>query len=198
MVGATKGRRLPYLLAGVLLVLGCAAGGVVVATSIGDSAPVLVLARPVAVGQVLSARDLREESLPSGSGLGFIPARFRSRAEGRPVAYSLPAGTPLTKNLLGAARVPAAGEAEAAVGLKAGQFPPGVRAGSRVSVVTVPGDASGSGDSVVWDATVTDVRDDNSGQTTVISLLMAESDARRLAAEPVGQISVVTVHGGGQ
>ena len=98
---ALRRRRLPYLLVGVLLILGCTAGGVVVATRIGDQEPVLVLTHAVSVGQVLSAEDLREDSVSAGNSLEFIPVKPRAEAVGHPVAYSLPAGTPLTRNLLG-------------------------------------------------------------------------------------------------
>ncbi|WP_222108767.1 SAF domain-containing protein [Streptomyces cupreus] len=187
----------------MLLVLGCAAGGVVVSTSVGHQEPVLVLARSVSVGQVLSDRDLREESVSADSALAFLPVRSRAEVEGRPVAYSLPAGTPLTKNLLGAAHIPPAGQAVAAVGLKAGQFPPGVQPGNRVTVVVAPtsGSATGSTSSSqvsAWDASVTDVRSDGTDQITLISLQMAREDARQLAAAPTDQFSVVMVHGGGQ
>lgn len=202
MASAPRPRRLPYLLVGLLLVLGCTAGGVVVATRVGHQEPVLVLARAVTVGQALSAQDLREESLSADSGLAFIPVRSRAKVEGQPVAYSLPAGTPLTKNVLGKAHVPPAGQAVAAVGLKAGQFPPGVQPGNRVTVVVTPtsGTAAGStsSSSQAWDASVTDVRSDSTDQTTVISLQMTLEDARQLAAAPTGQISVLMVHGGGQ
>jgi hypothetical protein len=121
---------------------------------------------------------------------------------GQPVAYSLPVETLLTKNLLGNAHIPPAGQAVAAVGLKAGQFPPGVQPGNRVTVVETS--ASGSTNSTTssssqeWDASVTDVRSDSTDQTTVVSLQMAQEDARQLAAAPTGQITVVLVHGGGQ
>ncbi|MFD8716894.1 SAF domain-containing protein [Streptomyces sp. NPDC059629] len=188
----------------MLLVLGCTAGGVVVATRIGDREPVLVLTRAVSAGQVLSAKDLREESISDDTSLAFIPSKARAEAVGHPVAYSLPAGTPLTRNLLGEAHVPPAGQAVAAVGLKAGQFPPGVQPGNRVSVVVTTaggasiGSPSSSSQVSAWDATVTDVRGDGADQTTVISLQMSQDDARQLAATSAGQISVVTVYGGGR
>ncbi|MEU6351101.1 SAF domain-containing protein [Streptomyces sp. NPDC047072] len=184
---------------GLLLVLGCAAGGVVVATAVGHQEPVLVLARSVSVGQVLSGEDLREESVSTDGGLAFIPVRSRAEAEGQPVAYSLPAGTPLTEDLLGAAHIPPAGLAVAAVGLKAGQFPPGVQPGNRVIVVVAPASADeASAPPSAWDASVTDVRNNSTDQITVVSLQMAQGDARRLASAPTGQISVVMVHGGGK
>ncbi len=55
-----------------------------------------------------------------------------------------------------------------------------------------------SSSSQEWDASVTDVRSDSTDQTTVISLQMAQEDARQLAAAPTGQITVVLVHGGEQ
>jgi hypothetical protein len=91
----------------------------------------------------------------------------------------------------------------AAVGLKAGQFPPNVQPGNHVTVVIAPPSdatstpASSSGISA-WNAVVTAVRTNGTDQTTVVSLQMAQADARALAAEPVGQVSVVVEHGGGQ
>ncbi|MEU6379282.1 SAF domain-containing protein [Streptomyces sp. NPDC046909] len=201
MTSAPRPRRLPYLLVGLLLILGCTAGGVVVATTVGHQEPVLVLARSVTVGQVLSDEDLREASVSADSGLAFIPVQSRAEAEGQPVAYSLPAGTPLTEDLLGEAHIPPTGQAVAAVGLKAGQFPPGVQPGNHVVVVVAPSNgssASTASPSSAWDASVTDVRNDSTDQITVISLQMTQGDARRLAAAPTGQISVVMVHGGGK
>ncbi|MEU6260194.1 SAF domain-containing protein [Streptomyces griseorubiginosus] len=169
------------------------------ATRVGHQEPVLVLARAVTVGQTLSDEDLREESVSTDSGLAFIPVRSRAEAEGQPVAYSLPAGTPLTEDLLGQAHVPPVGLAVAAVGLKAGQFPPGVQPGNHVIVVVAPTNANEtSTPSSAWDASVTDVRNNSTDQLTVISLQMVQEDARRLAAAPTGQISVVMVHGGGK
>ncbi|MEV0220734.1 SAF domain-containing protein [Streptomyces sp. NPDC050704] len=193
-------RSLPYLLLGVLLVLGCATGGVVVATQLGHREAVLVLARPVSVGQELSARDVREVSISVDSSLAVIPARSRSQVQGRAVAYSLPAGALLTRDVLGEARVPPPGQAVAAVGLKAGQYPPDLQAGNRVTVVVAATsdttDGSTSSRSSAWTATVTGVHSSTSDQVTAVSLQMARDDARQLAAAPTGQISVVMVHGG--
>lgn len=199
VAGVPRRRRLPYLLLGVLLVLGCSAGGVVVATQLGHRQEVLALARPVTVGQELSARDLRVVSVSTGTGLDVVPAGSKTKVEGRPVAYSLPAGALLTGDLLGDARVPPAGQAVAAVGLKAGQFPPELQAGNRVTVVVAPTPGATtdtpSASAASWQAVVTGVRTDDSAQTTVVSLQMAQADAQALAAEPVGQVSVVVVHG---
>lgn len=202
VAGVPRRRRLPYLLLGVLLVVGCSAGGVVVATQLGHRQEVLALARPVTVGQQLSARDLREVSVSTGTGLAVVPAASKATVEGRPVAYSLPAGALLTGDLLGNARVPPTGQAVAAVGLKAGQFPPELQAGNRVTVVIAPTPGAGtdtpSTSTAAWQAVVTGVRTDDAAQTTVVSLQMAQADARALAAQSAGQVSVVVVPGGGR
>ncbi|QNP74975.1 flagellar biosynthesis protein FlgA [Streptomyces roseirectus] len=200
LAGVSRRRQLPYLLLGVLLVVGCSAGGVVVAAQVGEQEGVLVLARPVSVGQVLSDREVREVGLSAGRGLDLIPAGSRSAAVGRPVAYTLPAGTLLTRDVLGPARVPPTGQAVVAVGVKAGRFPPGVQPGNRVTVVATPDTESGTSQAGVsaWEATVTGVHADAADQSAVLSLLMAEADARLVAALPDGRISVVTVPGVGR
>ena len=161
----------------------------------------LVLARPVTVGQVLSAADVREARI-SADGLDTIPAGAKDSVLGRPVAYSLPAGTVLSRAAVGAAQIPPPGEAIAAVALKAGQFPTGLSPGSRVTVVVAPATSAVStaaaGGSRSWPATVVAVVAAETEQTTVVSLQLAEADARALAATPVGQVGVVTVNGTGR
>lgn len=195
-------RQLPHLLLGLVLVLGCATGGVIAGTQLGDREAVLMLVRSVGVGQELTARDVREVSVSADSGFTLIPASSLSQVEGRPMAYSLPAGAVLTREALGEARVPPAGRAVAAVGLEEGQFPAAVKPGNRVLVVIAPeADAGSDGEATepsAQSATVTEVRDEESGDTTVLSLQMTETDARQVAAAPQGRVSVVVVPGGGR
>ena len=68
LAGAPRQRRVPYLLVGILLVLGCAAAGVVVALRLGHRVPVLELARPVSVGQALTAQDVGRSMSRPGPG----------------------------------------------------------------------------------------------------------------------------------
>jgi len=139
--GPRRRRRVPYLLLGVVLVVGCAVAGLVADARVGSREPVLVLARPVTVGHVLAAEDVREVRI-SADGVDTLGAGDRDSVLGKPVAYSLPAGTVLSRAAVGAAQVPPPGEAIAAVALKAGQFPTGLSPGSRVTVV-VPRDQRG-------------------------------------------------------
>lgn len=202
--GSGRRRSVPYLLIGVLLVVVCAAGGVVAGMQLGQRESVLALARPVAVGDVVSAQDLKQVSIAVDSGMDVLPASSASSVVGQPIAYSLPAGSLLTRSELGSPQVPAQGKAIAAVGLKDGQFPPDLTPGTTVAVLTTPGlgatsgTSTGSGQSSSWTAVVTAVSSNPNDQTTVVSLQLSESDARALASAPAGQLSLVAISGGGQ
>ncbi|MEU5001543.1 hypothetical protein [Streptomyces sp. NPDC021622] len=200
MTSPPRLRRVPYLLVGVLLVLGCATGGVLVTLQLGDRETMLALARPVSVGQELTSRDLREVSLATDSGLDTFPARARGSVEGRLVAYSLPEGALLTESVLGSPETPPVGHAVTAIGLKPGYMPSELQPGNHVRVVAAPSEVSGkspaTSDGESWRATVVDVEADRDDQLTVVTLTLDEDDARRLAAAPEGAIRVVVVHGG--
>ncbi|GAA0505533.1 MULTISPECIES: hypothetical protein [Streptomyces] len=189
-----------YLPLGALLVLGCSAGGVVVALNLGHRQAVLALAHPVTVGQTLMERDLREVSLARGSGLAAISAGMTDRIVGRPAAYTMPKGTLLTESVLGAPQIPPRGKAVVAVGLKEGRFPAGLERGSRVAVVKVPEPEGGTTEpqlpdpsSPVWYATVVAVWGKERGKTAVVSLQLGEDEAREVAAFPTDSISVLLV-----
>jgi hypothetical protein len=197
-------RRIPYLLLGGILVVACTAAAVVVSTQLGDRGSVLMLARSVSVGQLLSSQDLRHVSIPADVGVDVVPAAESSTVLGRPVAYSMPAGTLLTRVVMGAPAIPAVGQAVAAVGLGAGQFPPTLSPGARVAVLVSAAEAplsSGSAAAPVaqWVATVVDVgASATDQQTTVVMLLLPDDDARALAVVPDGQVNLVAVSGGGR
>ncbi|AGP58308.1 hypothetical protein [Streptomyces rapamycinicus] len=189
-----------YLPLGALLVLGCSAGGVVVALNLGHRQAVLALAHPVTVGQTLMERDLREVNLARGSGLAAIPSGATDRIVGRPAAYTMPKGTLLTESVLGEPQVPPRGKAVVAVGVKEGRFPAGLERGSRVAVVQVPEPAGDSTEaplpkpsSPVWYATVVAAWGKERGETAVVSLQLGEDEAREVAASPTDSISVLLV-----
>ncbi|GAB3365904.1 MULTISPECIES: SAF domain-containing protein [Amycolatopsis] len=200
-------RRIPYLLLGVVLVIACAAAAVIVSIQLDNRQPVLVLARPVTVGHLLSAPDFRQVSVSADVGLDAVPAAESSTVVGRPAAFSLPAGTLLTRGSLGPPAIPVDGQAIAAVALKAGQFPPALAPGARVAVLVSSGSAStGTASSnpgqvavpiAQWTATVSDVGAGPDPQSTVVSLQLPEANARQLAAAPAGQVSLVALSGGG-
>jgi SAF domain len=186
-------RSVPHLLVGALLVLACAAGVVLWSLAAGQRQRVLAAARPVPVGHVLSTADLREVSVAADPGVSTVAASQASTVIGRIMATSLPAGSLLTPEALGAALVPAPGQAITALALKAGAFPPELAPGARVAVVIVP-----SLSSAAWQATVISVTGRADEQTTVVSLQLTEAAARQVAAVPAGQLSVVLLPGGDQ
>ena len=127
--------RVPMLILGLLLVLGCGLGFGVVLTQVGRQQQVLVLADSVAVGHVLTASDLRLATVSQGtSGIDFIGAAEQSSVIGRPVAVAVPAGAPLVSSDLGNP-MPAQGEAVVAVLVKPGQAPPSLAPGASVWIV---------------------------------------------------------------
>lgn len=199
LTGGARRRSVPHLLLGVLLVVLCTVGGVFAGMQLANRENVLALAHSVAVGQILSAQDLKQVGLPSDSGVDFVPASAMSAVMGQPVAFSLPAGSLLTRSLLGAPLIPIPGKAIAAVGLKPGQFPPDLSPGTTVMVLTTqgqgatPSTTTGNGQTSSWTAVVAGVTTREAEQTTVVSLQLSESDARALATAPAGQLSLVAI-----
>lgn len=195
-------RRLPYLTAGVLLVVMCAAGAVVTVLAVGQRAPMLSLARPVDVGHVLGPQDLREVPLSADSDTDLIPAAQSRSVLGRPVAYSLPTGSLLTHAALGSPRIPPLGQAIVAVAAQPGQMPPDLAPGTRVTVIPTPDTNTGTTTSAPvggpWPGVVTDVSVPGSDQSTVVSLQMPVANARQVAAVPAGEVSLVAVERGGR
>ncbi len=204
--GNGRRRRVPYLVLGVLLVVVCAAGAVITVLQVGQREPMLSLARPVSVGHVLTPQDLRQVPLSADSGTDVIPANQAQSVVGQPVAFSLPAGTLLSRSALGQPQVPPPGQGVVAVAVKPGQFPPDVAAGTTVSVIVVPGNGTSTGTGSAsstasggpWSAVVTSVSPQGSDQSTVVSLQLPTASARQVAAIPSGQLSLVAVPAGGQ
>ena len=203
--GMKRRRSLPHLLLGVLLVLACAAAFLVVSLNSGNRVTVLALARPLAVGQVLATQDLKQVNVAVDAGVSVVDASQAASVVGKTMSASLPAGALLTLDAVSGAGVPQAGQAIAALSLKAGQFPVEVSPGSHVSVVFVPGQAGAAvaspptpDSTTVWPAVVTSVTSSPNQQITVVSVQLSQATARQIAAVPAGQLSIVMLPGSGQ
>jgi hypothetical protein len=203
--GTKRRRSIPHLLLGALLVLACAAAFLVVSLNSGNKESVLALARPVAVGQVLTTQDLKQVSVAVDSGVSVVDASQAASVVGKTMSASLPAGALLTVDMVSGAGVPAVGQAIAALSLKAGQFPVEVSPGAHVSVVFVPGQAGAAlagppvpDSTTVWPAVVTSVTSPPNQQITVVSVQLSQAAARQIAAVPAGQLSIVMLPGSGQ
>jgi hypothetical protein len=199
----TRSRSIPYLLLGVLLVLACVGGFVLVSLNSGDRRPVLALARGVSVGQVLTEQDLRQVNVAVDPGVAVVGVDQATTVVGRSLATSLSAGALLTPDSVGSSTVPPVGQAVAALALKPGQVPAEVNAGARVSVVFMPHQVGATNSPLIdtgtaWPAVVTSVTTAANEQSTVVSVQLGEAAARQVAAVPAGQLSVVLLSTGGR
>ena len=199
--GPGRRRQMPLVVVGVLLVVGCALGFADASLSLASHEDVLVVAQPLAAGQVLTTSDLRAVRVSTGTGLEVVPVTAEASVVGRPVALALAAGALLTREEIGAASPASPGEDVVAVGLKPGLFPPGLAPGDRVQVVPVvtssSSTATASGSPV--DAVVLGVESAPaaSGAATVFSLQVAKSDADGVAAlAAAGEVSLVQLGAG--
>jgi hypothetical protein len=200
------GRRNRWrLLAGVLVVFASAAGFVAFNTAATDTTPVLMVARPVAMGQPLSSADVRVVDVRLAAGVEAIPAGEVDLVVGRPAAVPLLAGALLTREQVGPAAVPQAGEVLVAVSVP---LPPaGLAAGARVRVLVAPGggtagaaatDEGQVGVLATATATVAEVGPVDGTGGRVVSLLLRSVDGEQVAtAAMLGQVSLILEAGAG-
>lgn len=200
--GVGRRRQLPLVVVGVLLVLGCALAFADASLHLGSREEVLVLAQPVAAGQVLSAGDLRSARVSTGSSLAVVPVAAERSVVGRRAAVALVAGALLTTSEVGAVPPVAAGFDEVAVGLKPGAYPPDVAPGDRVQVVPVASSSASStagatgGSPVAATVLAVDAAPADTSNPTVVSLQVATRDAVEVALlAAAGQASVIEVGG---
>ncbi|WP_434447657.1 SAF domain-containing protein [Lentzea sp. E54] len=203
--GMKRRRSIPHLLLGAVLVIACAAASLVMSLNSGHRDSVLALARPVPVGQTLTMQDLKHVSIAVDPGVSVVDTSQAASVVGKTMSASLPAGALLTPEAVSGAGIPEAGQAIAALSLKAGQFPPEVSPGSHVSVVFVPGQlgATQTGPPAPeatpgWRAVVTSVTAPANQQTTVVSVQLNPASARQIAAVPAGQLAIVMLAGSGR
>jgi hypothetical protein len=135
---------------GVLLVLGCALAFTDASLHLGSREEVLVIAQPIAAGQVVTAADLRAARVSTGSGLGVVLSDQEATVVGRRAAVPLMAGSLLTASEVGSPPPVSSVFDVVAVGLKVGAYPPDLAAGDRVQIVPVaPTNSGGTGTSGV-------------------------------------------------
>ena len=205
---ARRRRRLPFVALGGLLVIVCVLAYAYGAVRLGDRIQVLAAARSVAVGQAITAADLKQVSAARDSGVQLIPAAQAAQVVGRTAVVPLVAGTLLTSDLLGDAAFPPAGKVTASVALKPGQYPQGLAAGARVVAYVsaspqngqpAPAASSAGGSSPARVPAVVlgvDLAGDGQG-ATVVTLLLDAADGPRLAAAPAGGVVLMQTAPGG-
>lgn len=136
LVAPARRFRLPELVGGIFIVAGSVLGILVWSRSTSATTPVLVLARDVQRGQLLTEADFAAAEVRS-TGVRLLSFDQRATMLGRVAAVDLPAQTPVTKAI--AVEVLAVGTGEALVGrrLKLGEFPGGLTAGAKVRIVLI-------------------------------------------------------------
>ena len=196
----TPARRrfhVPTLLAGVLLVVGCALAFGVLAQNLTDTRAVLVLARPVARGTVLSDADLAVAQVPADTAVRVMRADDGPRLVGRTLLLSLPVGTALTADLVTPAAVDI-GPTSRTVGLllEPGGYPTSSLApGDTVSVV----DTDGAGDVLDDRAVVLSTEATVDGAATrLVSIVVDARSAAAITAAAAQDSVRLLLHGAGR
>lgn len=135
-----RGRRRPGLLA---LAVALTAAGALAATwlvaSAGDRTPVLVLARDVPAGAVVTQADVRVSDVAVDPGVATVPADQAASVVGMVAAGDLAAGSLLAPGQVTPTAPPGVGEVLIPLAVKATQLPAGgVAAGDDLLVVDTP------------------------------------------------------------
>ena len=195
-LAATRTRRRPGVLAaGVALVVVGALGAAYLSQVVGDTAPVVAVARDVQPGQVIERADLTVADVSNDPALAPVPADRLAELVGQRAAVALTTGSLLTDAAVTEQVLPAAGQSLVGVALQAAQLPAEpLRAGDRIRVVDTPASQAEPPAStpqtipgvVVWAA-----GPDDSG-LTIVDVTVPSGQAADLAARvATGRIALV-------
>lgn len=175
-IGASRRRvHLPAVLVGVLLIAGCALAFGLVADRLSDREAVLVLARPVERGAVLTDTDLAVAQVAADAGVQVAPPAARDRIVGRTLLTPLPAGAVMTEDLVGPAAIDlGTGARTVGLALEPGGYPTAAIApGDLVGVVAT----DGAGTVLDDRATVLAVEPVVEGSATLLVSVVVRADA---------------------
>lgn len=146
--GLTGPKRRPtWVLAGALLVIGAMIGFGLWSTSLGHRREVLVAARELPAGHVVTDRDLRTVRIGTSDSVAVIPATDRDRVLGKTMKVTVPSGGFVSLDEVTSGSAVADGKAVVGAVVAPGAVPAGgVRVGDRVVVISAPTSASATGD----------------------------------------------------
>lgn len=193
--------RRPLLAAfAVLLIVGGAAAAGLLAVRSDSRVPVLVAAQDIAVGQTITADDLREVSVAS-EGTLLVPAAQRATVVGQYARVAVSAGQLIDSTMLTSTSALQPGKVAVGASLAAGRVPAtGLLSGDVVQLVRVSG---GEGEVVVEDALVSSaVSASASGTTgtgaTTVTFIVDEGLGAQIAGVAAeGELAAVLVSRGG-
>jgi hypothetical protein len=179
---------------GVLLIAVCAFGIGAWALNVGHRTQVLVVARPVQAGSVISASDLTTAGVAADHNVSGIPASAASQAIGKVASDNLVPGTLLVRAEVGSGPSVPSGSSVVGLDLKPGMFPTSLQPGDSVAVVSTPSQASSSagGTVIVNKATVFSSSASPDGTSTLISVVVPSAQSSAVAAAGAqGAVSLV-------
>jgi hypothetical protein len=194
-----------WVAGGVLVVLAGLAGPVLVGAA-GHRVAVLAVARPVHIGQTLTAGDLVVARVAADPALRPVPAADRDRVVGRVAAVQLRPGGLLTADEVTGTPIPGPGEQLVGVPVKPGRWPArGLVPGDRVLAVPTPAeqtagqaDAAASPVGEPVQARVAEVGPPDPGGTVTVDLAVDERVGPVLAGwGSAGQVALVLLPAGG-
>lgn len=192
-------RRRPALLAvAVALVVLGALGATLVASSLGQTSPVIALRGPVAWGEPIQATDLVEARIAADPALSPIPYADRDEVIGLLAATDLTAGSLLTRDAVTAERFPPAGMQLVGVAVTSAQLPvTPLQPGDEVLLVPVAAaDAAAVGEPPAADpveATVARVGEAGVDRLRVVDVLVTAADGPDVAARAAAGLVVIVV-----
>jgi hypothetical protein len=178
----------PLVIGLVVVLFFALVGGVLYARS-GERVGVLVVANPVAAGQVIQSSDLAVAHISPDASVRTIDANLRGDMVGKPAAVPLASGALLSPESVGQPSGLQQGETEIGLALKAGQLPPNLGSGDRVTIV---GTDSATPSQLVGSARVTSVGEanDSTSDATVGVVIPASAITAVAAAAAEGKITL--------
>ena len=197
-------RRRPWLVAGgVLLAIVGALTALWLVNATAQRRPMLVMARTVAMGSVITDADLAVTGVSSDPGVATVAAPGRDEVVSKVARTEVVAGSLLAPASLATAAAPARGEVLVVLALPPSRMPAtGLTPGTSVLVVSTPtaeADAASIGAPPTIAATVVRVGAPDLNGVTTVDVTVPAGDGPALAARAAtGRIAVVVRPAGGK
>lgn len=197
-----RARRNPVLLAAAAaLVVTGAAGVAWMVSSVSNTAAVVVSAREIPAGAVISADDLAAAQVAADPTVRTVRLVDETQLIGQRAVSRIPRGQLLTADSVTADPIPPSGQALVGVAVTAGQLPAtGLATGDPVTLVlgVKTGDDLNTKDSPAMQATVVTTRTTDEGNT-IVDVRVPLAYANQLAAwSSTGRIVIVLNAAGDQ
>jgi len=188
-------RRTGLIALGIALVCLGGAGAAYLATSVGDTRPVLTLREDVARGEVIEASDLTVARINGDPALRTVAESERDSIVGQRAAVDLSAGSILTPQSTTTELIPATGQSLVGVPLSPDQLPSqGLTSGDAVRIVATPreqDDPPGVAPTIYEATVVSTATLPDTGQVVVDVTVPAASAGQLAAQVATGRIALV-------